>query len=286
MHSRVIELGKTLANSDELKSFDSVWTTDEAIELFGNKSKFWIMIIDDSDFNCVKRNNETIKAYKYLDALDINIDIGVLIAAPRMIDELKKNHKFTRIKLMKKKKFVINFISGPSVGKSLMSALVYAELKIKGYKTEYVQEYAKTLVWKKQFDILNNQYHVSTEQYNIIKALETTQELEIIVVDGALLLGIYYNENFNDNVSNVIKTRNMILKKNAEFNNIYIYLERNVYIKFEKEGRMQNEEESKHADVTLYEILHDMNLPFQSFLSHKDSVKDIVSFIEKQMIIS
>jgi hypothetical protein len=33
---------------------------------------------------------------------------------------------------------VINFISGPGAGKSLMSALTFAELKMNHYKTEYV----------------------------------------------------------------------------------------------------------------------------------------------------
>ena len=41
---------------------------------------------------------------------------------------------------------IINFLSGPSAGKSLMAALVYAELKSMHYKVEYVQEYAKHLV--------------------------------------------------------------------------------------------------------------------------------------------
>ena len=46
---------------------------------------------------------------------------------------------------------IVNFISGPGCGKSLMSVLCYAELKMKHLKVEYVPEYAKGLVWSKIF---------------------------------------------------------------------------------------------------------------------------------------
>ena len=67
---------------------------------------------------------------------------------------------------------VINFIGGSGCGKSLMSALVFAELKMKHLSVEYIQEYSKQLVWANNMDLLNDQYHVSIKQYNRIKMME------------------------------------------------------------------------------------------------------------------
>jgi pantothenate kinase-related protein Tda10 len=39
--------------------------------------------------------------------------------------------------------WVVNFISGPGAGKSVMSASIFVQLKLAGYNTEYCQEYAK-----------------------------------------------------------------------------------------------------------------------------------------------
>jgi hypothetical protein len=177
------------------------------------------------------------------------------------------------------KKYVINFISGPSVGKSVMSAMTFVELKVLKFRTEYIQEYAKSLVWLKKFDLLNNQYYVSTEQYNIISSLYSVPELDFLVLDGSLLLGLYYNETYPDNVSNIDKTRKMILEKNSEFNHIYIYLERDPNIPFEVEGRVHSEAESLQIDKDLHNLLVEHKVPFKSFLAHKACLANIIKYI-------
>ena len=64
---------------------------------------------------------------------------------------------------------VINFVAAPSSGKSLMAALIFSELKMRHYKAEYVQEYAKTLIWQNRLEELANQYNVSLESLNLLK---------------------------------------------------------------------------------------------------------------------
>ena len=68
--------------------------------------------------------------------------------------------------------YVINIIGGPGIGKTTISALLFANLKIKGYICEYVQEFAKKLVWLKDYDTLNNQFFVSKEQYTLLKQID------------------------------------------------------------------------------------------------------------------
>ena len=160
---------------------------------------------------------------------------------------------------------IINLVGSPSSGKSLIAALLFAELKMMHKRAEYVQEYAKTLVWQNRLDELANQYNVTTEQYKMIKSVNG--KVEYICLDSPLLLGIYYNRYHPDNVSNVEKTEKMILEKMKEFDNIYIFIERNKEFPYEIEGRIHNEKESDDISIKLIEILKEFKLPYKSFRS-------------------
>jgi len=171
---------------------------------------------------------------------------------------------------------VINFVGGPSSGKSLISALTFAELKMMHKSSELVQEYAKTLVWKEEFEELNCQYHVSMEQYRMLKAIDG--KVEYAVIDSPLLLGLYYNRAHLTNVSNVEKTEKMILEKMAEFENIYIFLERNAEFPFEVAGRIHNEEQSCNIDKELKQLLEELDLQYITIKSDKTSIKKIIEY--------
>ena len=172
---------------------------------------------------------------------------------------------------------VINFVGGSGVGKSLISALTFAELKMRHITAEYVQEYAKTLVWQSRFQELDNQYQVSTEQYNMIKAVEGA--VDYIVCDSGLIIGLFYNRYHKTNVCNVEKTEQMLLSKMEKMDNIYIYLERNQEFPYEKQGRIQEEEESKQIDVLFKDLLDELKLPYLSIISSKDSINSIMDYI-------
>src|SRR5687767_1035317 len=105
---------------------------------------------------------------------------------------------------------VINLIAGPSVGKTVAASLIFAHLKVAGYVAECIREYAKELVWAKDFETLNNQYYVSDQQYKMFKAVDG--QVEYIITDTSLMSGIWYNRNNKDNNSNVEKTEKYIVK--------------------------------------------------------------------------
>lgn len=164
---------------------------------------------------------------------------------------------------------------------STISSLVYAELKMMHKSVEIVPEVAKWLIYRGEFEKLNDQYFVSSDQYKLIKALDG--KVEYVIGDSGILTGLYYNRAYKSNMSDVNKTEQLILKKNNEFNNIYIYVERNPQFAFEKEGRVHTEEESKKVDVELKEMLREFNISYKSFLSHRDSVQGIVEYILSQV---
>jgi hypothetical protein len=176
----------------------------------------------------------------------------------------------------KKKTYVINFISGPGNGKTTLSAYLFVKLKLYRLITEYIGEYAKVLVWKKDFDTLNNQYFVTKTQYDLLKQINGT--VDIIVTDGPLLHGLYYNRHNKDNNSNIDKTEEFILKCYNEFNNINIFLERGKF-EYEKQGRIQTEEESKEIDIILKHMLKASNIPFKSFVSGAENIDHIFEYV-------
>jgi hypothetical protein len=174
-------------------------------------------------------------------------------------------------------KTVINFISGPGCGKSVCASLVFAELKMMHLKAEYVQEYAKSLIYEQRFEELNNQYNVSMSQYKSIKAV--SEVVDFVVTDSPLLLGIYYNRTYPDNVCNVQKVENILINKLSEFQNIYIFLERNHKFDFETSGRVHTHAQSIQIDEDLKKMLTEFNLPYKTFLSDRTSISGILDYI-------
>ena len=180
-----------------------------------------------------------------------------------------------------KKTYIINLIGGPGVGKSILSALIFAKLKLhkNKYLVEYVQEYAKYLVWTKQFDILNNQYYVTQYQYKLLKQMNEC--VDFIVTDGPLIQGMYYNMHNKDNISNVEKTEKYMIECHNEFNNINIFLNRGDY-EYETQGRLQTEEESIEIDVILKHLLKQQKIEYTIFDADAtdENINKIIDFIE------
>jgi hypothetical protein len=180
--------------------------------------------------------------------------------------------------LRKKRTIVINFLGGPSSGKSLLAALTFAELKLRGKICEYVQEYAKTLVWLKKFELLNDQYFVSSHQNDLLRAITSTGKVDYIITDGPLLNGLYYNRANPDNVSAVDKTEKFILDRYAEYDNFNIFLHRGSF-PYEQEGRLQTLDQAKEVDRVLLAMLQERNIPVMEISSSPESVKIIVDTI-------
>jgi len=161
---------------------------------------------------------------------------------------------------MSHKTKVINFFGGPGIGKTITSCLLFAKLKMNGHVAEFVPEYAKTLVWKKDYETLKNQYYVSRKQYSKISILK--DHVDFIITDSPIALGIYYNRFYPDNVSDKQKTEEMIISSYHEFDNVNFFLRRNKDEIYEQRGRLQTEEEAKKIDEELKSILLEFSIPF------------------------
>lgn len=141
-----------------------------------------------------------------------------------------------------------------------------------------VQEYAKMLIYKEEYEMLNCQWMVSFEQYKMLKALDN--KVEYICCDSPLFLGLFYNRYHQNNICDVSKTEEMIKEKLGEFDrNIYIFLERNEEFPFEKEGRIHGEEESKKIDILMKDMLDEFGIEYISVKSDMSNVDKIINYI-------
>lgn len=167
--------------------------------------------------------------------------------------------------LMVKKTYVINMLSGPGSGKSTLAAELYVTMKKAGFNVEFLQEYAKQLVWQKEYEILNDQYFVSKKYYESIKAMES--HVDFIILDSSLLNGLWYNRHNPDNESNIQRTEQHILKYYSEFNNCLFFIKRGAYM-YEKEGRIQTEDESIQIDQEIRDLMAE-----KGFVYHEIDMK-------------
>lgn len=177
--------------------------------------------------------------------------------------------------------YVINMLSGPGSGKSTLAAELFVNMKKRGLKVEYLQEYAKKLVWQKDFEMLNNQHLVSYKYYKSIAAMKGC--VDFIILDSSLLNGIWYNRNNTENLSNIEKTDDMIIKYYNEFKNINFFINRGIY-QYENNGRIETEEQAKTIDQDIKNILkNELNIDYTEIdMINGNAISNILENIEKQ----
>ena len=155
---------------------------------------------------------------------------------------------------------VINFVAGPSSGKSVLAAQTFAQLKIDGFNAELVPEYAKQLVWTGETDDLNNQYHICMQQFKMIQSLESS--VDVVVTDGSLVHGLAYNILNKNNTSDVRKTHDAILEWLRMHENHFFFVERGD-IQYQTEGRLESYTEACDVDNLLKVLMNREGIPYE-----------------------
>ena len=164
---------------------------------------------------------------------------------------------------------VVNIIGGPGSDKSLFSSAIILYLNLHNKSVETIPDYAKSLVWQQNFEVLKNQYFIAQRQYEMLDLLDG--QVQFLITECSLPQVMYYNENYADNICDVSKTRKQILEWYGQHNNINIMVERGDK-KYLHTGRFQDEEEARAIDQGLRSMLVRTGLSFTSLPPDLDAI--------------
>ena len=154
---------------------------------------------------------------------------------------------------------VINIIGGPGSDKSLFSAAIILFLNLHHKTVETIPDYAKSLVWQQNFEVLKNQYFIAQRQFEMLNLLDG--QVQFLITECSLPQVLYYNEHYVENICDVGKTRAQILEWYRQHNNVNILVERGDK-KYVHTGRFQDEEQARNVDHGLRATLIREGLPF------------------------
>ena len=164
---------------------------------------------------------------------------------------------------------VINIIGGPGSDKSLFSAAIILYLNMKHKTVETIPDYAKSLVWQQNFEVLKNQYFIAQRQFEMLNLLDG--QVQFLITECSLPQVLYYNENYVENICDVGKTRKQILEWYGQHNNINIMVERGEK-KYVHTGRFQDEEQARAIDHGLRGMLVREGLHFTALPPDVDAI--------------
>lgn len=227
-------------------------------------------------------NTELLKAQGFT----VNIKYEGLAVFSDEFNKLISEQKKITGNMSDKHTIVINAFAGPGAGKTTSCLEVAEKLKKQGFVTEYVQEYAKELVYDNNLTMLDghyeHQFEILKEQMKRINRLYG--KVDFILTDSPVLLNnTYLNE---DKGTNDYATYCENVKKiYALYNNFNYFVERDKSA-FEKEGRIQNLEQSIVIDEELKNTLHNNQIDFSTYThaTIDNIVRDSVLAYAKQLI--
>ena len=160
---------------------------------------------------------------------------------------------------------------------STTSAKLFARMKEKGYKVEYITEVAKDLVYSKDFFTLNDQLMVFSRQHHLLWKLR--DQVDYVIVDSPLPLScIYFPEN---SIYNRQDFTELVRSTYKYYNNINIVLKRDdEKHPYQSYGRTQTLEESIRIDQEVEWLLHDWDEDFTEYEVSKGTAKRILKGLE------
>lgn len=179
---------------------------------------------------------------------------------------MKKTYKNT---------LVINAIAGPGAGKSTFSGGLFNILKEEGYNVEYVQEFAKTLTWEKNYEALKHQCYVTgTQQYAQNMLLG---QVEAIITDSPILVGLMYYDEQNIRIRKAFT--DYIVESFKAQNNLTFYIKR--LKEYNPSGRNQSEDEAKEIDERVMSLLNNHDIPYTSIRGNRDGLIGAFGMVTK-----
>ena len=175
---------------------------------------------------------------------------------------------------------LINIYGGPSIGKSIMAAALFVELKRRGESCEYIQEYPKQLIWEGKSHELKNQELMAQKQSALLNG--ALKNCPVVITDGPVLQGVFYAEKVWDVAHHSESIFALHYDTLLDYNVISIYLIRGDH-KYEEAGRLQNHAEAVEIDKGIKDVLDRYQEQYMEFSSDLKVVSEIADIVMKEL---
>lgn len=182
---------------------------------------------------------------------------------------------------MQNKPLVINIYGGPGIGKSTSALGLTYKLKLRHINAEYLSEYAKSLTHNDRLKTLKNQSYVTVKQLD--KQYALMDKYEVVVTDTSILLGLIPEY---AGFGNTPSFESWILECYNLFDNLNIYLERNLNIPYQETGRSQKKDASLMIDNQVKTLLDRLKLDYTTVCIDGERTVDLIESIVHKKLIS
>jgi nicotinamide riboside kinase len=150
---------------------------------------------------------------------------------------------------------VVNIIGGPGTGKSILASEVFSKLKRDGVTCDVAWEYIKRKLREKALKVVQSQLYLFGKQQ--FQLFTMKDEVEVVITDAPLLLFSYYDK------TRCPYLRDMVINEYNKYNNLLYFIERDLSVEYETEGRYQDLEGAKEVDIELRKFLDDNNIQYK-----------------------
>lgn len=174
----------------------------------------------------------------------------------------------------------ICLFGGPGSGKSTTASALFSKMKVKHYKVELVTEYAKDLVYSKDFMTLSDQIMVLAKQHHRWYKLE--DQVDFTVSDAPFLLSCIFAQDKPHLDVDLLKK--FIIDTYLRYDTINIFLEREDS-HFQEYGRNESLEEAKELDIKIRQLMDYNNIPYVVIPFTKKPSKKIFKYLKEEGIL-
>ncbi len=173
-----------------------------------------------------------------------------------------------------KETLVVNLLGGPGVGKSTLTAAVFAKLKDAGVDCEMASEFAKELVWEQRNETFKDELYIFAKQAH--RLFRLNGKVDVVITDRPLILTCFYAQDDK-------ALSDFCYDRFTKYNNLNYLLIREK--KYNPNGRNQTEDEAKSIDSATRNMLERFEIPYKEVEGRMESadiiVKEILEILHK-----
>lgn len=169
-----------------------------------------------------------------------------------------------------KQTLVINLLGGPGVGKSTLTAAVFAKLKDANVDCEMASEFAKELVWEQRNETFKDELYIFAKQAH--RLFRLNGKVDVVVTDRPLILTCFYAQNDK-------ALSKFCLDRFEQYNNLnYLLVREKTY---NSNGRNQTEDEARDIDTATRDMLESYDISYKEVPGNMETADIIVNDVLK-----